>query len=432
LAKIVFAKIIRKATGPMAGKGALQFADLEPVGPGTPAGRYLRMFWQPVMRARDLAPGRAKPLEILGEKFTIYCGTDGAPHVVGATCAHRRTPLWIGWVEGDDIRCRYHGWRFDCTGQCVEQPNEDKPFAEKVSIPSYPVREYAGLIFAYLGEGAPPPFQTYPDLDRPGVLVNDPVEVLPCTFWNRFDNDHGHRHWVHRATAQRKGRKDVLILHHERARETPYGWIGIREIKGENGDAETSLGEVLKGAKQAAAHDMGMARVTHWFMPNVRMLFQRTRATGFEDSGLWDTKMVWTVPVNDTSHATFDVTLTPIEGEAARAYAESRAGQEDEAETRWDLAEAVLAGDLTLEELAESMSGYTSFTIEDYVTQVGQGPVHARGEETLALGDEGPVFHRRLWLREVGAMQAGKPLTDWRLTDTLLAEDALAVDATLT
>ena len=55
----------------MAGSGPLGLADLEPVGPGTPAGRYLRLFWQPMMRAKDLAPGRAKPLEILGEKFTL-------------------------------------------------------------------------------------------------------------------------------------------------------------------------------------------------------------------------------------------------------------------------------------------------------------------------------------------------------------------------
>jgi len=399
----------------MAGSGALKLADLEPVGPGTPTGHYLRLFWQPVMRARDLAPGRAKPLEILGEKFTIYRGADGAPHVVAYRCPHRGTPLSLGWVEGDDIRCRYHGWKFSCTGQCVEQPNEDRPFSEKVSMHSYPVREYVGLIFAYLGDGAPPPFTQYPDLDRPGVLVADPVEVLPCTFWNRFDNDHAHRHWVHRATAVRKGRDDILILHHEVADATAYGWKGTRLVKGQNGDAETSLGKVLKGARAEAEDAMGLATVTHWFMPNARMLFQRTRAKGFEHRDVWDAKVVWTVPVNDTSHATFDVTNTPLEGADALAYTEARAEQEEEAETRWDLAEAVLAGEMTLEDLPNDISGYTSFTIEDYVTQVGQGTIAARGEECLAVSDEGPIFHRRLWLQEVNAMMDGKPLTDWRL-----------------
>src|SRR5579872_5368599 len=116
----------------------LAFADLEPVGPGTPSGRYLRRFWHPVRRARDLAPGRARPIEILGEKFTLYRGEGGAAHLVGFRCAHRGTQLSLGWIEGDCLRCRYHGWKFDASGQCVEQPDEDRPFADKARIASRP------------------------------------------------------------------------------------------------------------------------------------------------------------------------------------------------------------------------------------------------------------------------------------------------------
>ncbi len=385
----------------MAGREALQLADLEPVGPGTPAGRYLRRFWQPVMRAKDLGPGRAKPLEILGEKFTIYRGEEGAPHVVAYRCPHRGTPLSLGWIEGDSLRCRYHGWKFDCAGQCIEQPNEDKPFSEKVKMPSYPTREYVGLIFAYFGDGAPPPFRQYPDLDGPGVIIADPVEVLPCTFWNKFDNDHGHRAWVHRATALRKGRNDILVVRNEAVEETAYGWKGMRTVKGEKADAKNSLGK---------------AKTTHWFMPNARLFFQPTRADGFEGRDIWDTKIAWTVPVNDQSHAAFDVTRTPLEGEDAEAYAESRTQQQEaEAETRWDLAEKILAGEMTLEDLPDDMGAYTSFTIEDYVTQVGQGPIKGRGQEHLAASEARIILLRRLWLREVNALVAGKPLTDWQV-----------------
>ena len=395
--------------------GAIEFPDLEQVGPDTPAGRYLRLFWHLVIRAQDLHTGRAKPLEILGEKFTIYRGEDGRVHLVGYRCPHRGTPLSIGWVEGDSIRCRYHGWRYASSGQCVEQPNEHRPFCDKVKIPRYPTREYAGLVFAFLGGGEPPAFRNFPDLDRPGVLVADPVEVLPCTFWNRFDNDHGHRHWTHRATAQRLNRKDILILHHETAEETDYGWRGTRWVKEDNGDAVNSLGERLKGEAEAAENSMGLAKVTHWFMPTARMLFQRTRAKGFEHRDLWDTKIVWTVPVNDRAHAAFDVTHTPLEGEDALAYRKSRAEQEAEAVERWDLAEKVLAGEMMLEDLPQDMSGYTSFTIEDYCTQVGQGSIRERGEEFLAPSDEGPLFQRQLWLREINAMAKGKPMKDWTL-----------------
>jgi 5,5'-dehydrodivanillate O-demethylase len=110
----------------------LQFADLERVGPGTPAGRYLRLFWHPVLRARDLRPGQAKPIEVLGQKFTVYRGSDGVVRVVDFRCAHRGAQLSLGWVEGDAIRCRYHGWKYDGAGRCVEQPNEQEPFCDKV------------------------------------------------------------------------------------------------------------------------------------------------------------------------------------------------------------------------------------------------------------------------------------------------------------
>ena len=409
----------------MARPKKLKFADLQAVGPGTPAGRYLRRFWQPVMRAQDLPAGRAKPLEALGERFTIYRGGDGTPRVVAYRCPHRGTPLSLGWVEGDHIRCRYHGWRFAGTGQCVEQPNEDRPFCDKVRLPTHPAQEYAGLIFAYLGEGDPPAFPRYPDLDRPGVLIADPVEVLPCNYWNRLDNDHGHRAWVHRATALRKNRRDILVIRDEAIEEVDYGLRGHRKAAGAKDDAKSSVG-VMKGEKTTAQDGIRMARYKHWFMPNARLWFQRTRAPGYEGRELWETKAVWTVPINDERHASFDVTLTPLTGAEGRAYEKARKeAQEREAETRWDLAEAVLAGEMTLEDLPADMSAYTSFTIEDYVTQVGQGPIATRGEELLTVSEERLVMLRRLWLREVSALVEGRPLTDWKLP----SEPFIGVDA---
>src|SRR5919202_5832867 len=96
--------------------------DFVHTGPGTLAGRYLRMFWHPVLRAQDLPAARAKPIRIMGEDLTIYRGESGTPHVVAFRCAHRGTQLSTGWVEGDCIRCFYHGWKYDGSGQCIEMP----------------------------------------------------------------------------------------------------------------------------------------------------------------------------------------------------------------------------------------------------------------------------------------------------------------------
>ena len=137
----------------------LEHLDFVRTGPTTLAGKYLRTFWQPVFCSHELAAGRALPVRILGEELTLYRGEGGKAHVIGFRCAHRKTQLSIGWVEGDCLRCFYHGWKYDGSGQCVEQPAEPKPFAEKIRIPGYPVQEYLGLIFAYLGKGKPPPLQ---------------------------------------------------------------------------------------------------------------------------------------------------------------------------------------------------------------------------------------------------------------------------------
>jgi 5,5'-dehydrodivanillate O-demethylase oxygenase subunit len=377
----------------------LTLADLEAVGPGTPAGRYLRRFWHPVIRARDLLAGRAKPIEVLSEKFTAYRGEDSTAHVVAFRCAHRGTQMSLGWVEGDDLRCRYHGWKYDASGQCIEQPNEDKPFCQRVKMPSYPTQEYAGLVFAYLGEGEPPKFPRYPDLDLPGVIIADPVEVLPCTFWNKIDNDMGHVPWVHRASAYRLGRKDALVLPREMSVETSYGVKSTTAV---------GRGEAKEFVNYESFH--------RFIMPNIRQWWPRSRAKGFEGRNLQETKTVWTVPINDQAFMSFDVTHTPMSGEEAHAYAAIRKEvQEAEAETRWDLAKAMLAGEMTPEDLPQDMSGYTSYPIEDYITQVGQGPIADRGREQLGQTDIRPLLTRRLWLREVTAMLEDQPLTEWQI-----------------
>jgi 5,5'-dehydrodivanillate O-demethylase oxygenase subunit len=118
-----------------------QYTDFARTGPGTLAGRYLRRHWQPVYVAADLPAGQTKPLRIMGEDFTLYRGASGEPHLVAARCAHRGTQLSTGWVEGDCIRCFYHGWKYDGSGQCVEMPAEDSSFAAKVKIQSYPTED---------------------------------------------------------------------------------------------------------------------------------------------------------------------------------------------------------------------------------------------------------------------------------------------------
>ena len=124
------------------------YIDFAHIGPGTLAGNYLReTYWHPIYHSDRIQPGHAKPVRLLGEDFTLFRGESGTPYLLSFRCAHRGMQLSPGWIEGESIRCFYHGWKYDGTGQCVEQPAEPKPFSQKVSIPAYPTEDYLGLIW---------------------------------------------------------------------------------------------------------------------------------------------------------------------------------------------------------------------------------------------------------------------------------------------
>ena len=165
-----------------------RYEDFVSTGPGTLNGRYLRQFWFPVYRSDMLARGSAKPIRILSEDFTLYRGQDGTPHVVAQRCPHRGTQLSVGFVEDDCVRCLYHGWKFDGTGQCVEMPAEGPAFAEKVRIRACPTGEHLGLVFAYFGTGEPPPFPHIPPFAGDGIIENT-ENLLPCNFFQGWEND---------------------------------------------------------------------------------------------------------------------------------------------------------------------------------------------------------------------------------------------------
>src|SRR5947209_7641302 len=96
--------------------------DFVSTAPGTPAGNYLRRFWNPVYHAADLKAGRPVPLRIMNETFTLYRGEGEKIFLLEARCPHRGMQLSAGRVEGNALRCFYHGWKFAGDGRCLEQP----------------------------------------------------------------------------------------------------------------------------------------------------------------------------------------------------------------------------------------------------------------------------------------------------------------------
>jgi 5,5'-dehydrodivanillate O-demethylase oxygenase subunit len=368
------------------------YTDFAHTGPGTLAGRYLRSFWQPVYRAHELAAGWAKPIKIMSEDFTLYRGESGTPHVVAFRCAHRGTQLSTGWVEGDCIRCFYHGWKYDGSGQCVEMPAEDASFPPKVKIKSYPTEEYLGLIFAYLGEGAPP-LPRYPDFEEDGVR-DVRRYVFDCNYFNNCENgpDETHVCFVHRDSSL-AAIADVPIIS---AEETDYGLV------------------------QYGARPGSPVRVTHWLMPNM-LQFQTYPPDPEADKIGWTDSIAWRVPIDDERHSSFIVNLAHVTGDLAWRFTERRDAQRAQLTVPFsEVGKAILRGELSVQDV-EQRADVSRINTQDYVAQCGQGVIADRAHERLGRSDVGVILLRKLWAREMEALATGQPLKQWRRPARLAA-----------
>jgi 5,5'-dehydrodivanillate O-demethylase len=358
--------------------------DYVHTGPGTLAGRYLRSFWQPVQNADALPAGRAKPIRIMSEEFTLYRGESGEPHLLAFRCAHRGTQLSTGWVEGDNLRCFYHGWTYDGSGQCVEQPAEPEPFCQRIRIRSYPVQEYLGLIFAYLGEGEPPPLPRYPDFEGAGILDHRVPGVRACNFFQRMENSPDPVH---------------LAFVHRRSPFADTGLVGIPQVDGE----ETSYGIEIR-----ATRPNGKTRITHLHMPNINMIANSDTDYDEDSPPGTSINLSWRVPLDDEHTINFNVTYLPLTGAAADQY---RARHQVRGRERpRELAEAILRGERHIDEIEDQTN---IVGIEDYVAQVGQGAIVARENDHLGRSDLLVLLYRQLWERELRALAEGRPLKQW-------------------
>jgi 5,5'-dehydrodivanillate O-demethylase len=137
---------------------------LTEVGAGTPMGELLRRYWMPIAAESQFDETPIKAVRLMGEDLVLYRDMSGTYGLVDRHCPHRRADLSYGFVETCGIRCNYHGWNFDESGRCIEQPFEDianpeAKFRDKVRINAYPVDARVGLIWADLGP-APAPHNT--------------------------------------------------------------------------------------------------------------------------------------------------------------------------------------------------------------------------------------------------------------------------------
>ena len=133
---------------------------LTQTGPGTPMGDMFRRYWIPAMLAEEVAEPGGAPVRIklLGERLLAFRDSEGKLGLIDEFCAHRGVSLWFGRNEDCGLRCPYHGWKYDVTGQCTEVPSEPESsgFRQKIKLTSYPLVELGHILWTYMG---PPDLQ---------------------------------------------------------------------------------------------------------------------------------------------------------------------------------------------------------------------------------------------------------------------------------
>lgn len=108
--------------------------------------------WYWAIRARDLRPGEVKPVVLQGRPLALYRGEDGKPVALDAFCPHMGAHLAEGKVEGNALRCFFHGWKFGSDGHCSDVPSLGRPV--KACVPSWPTAEHLGMIWVWTGPEA--------------------------------------------------------------------------------------------------------------------------------------------------------------------------------------------------------------------------------------------------------------------------------------
>ena len=176
-------------------------ALLTQVGADTRAGNLLRRYWVPVAGSSEIEPAGVEHIRVLGEDLVLFRTEDGSLGLIAERCPHRGCSLLHGIPERGALRCPYHGWLFDGTGACLEQPAEPptSKFKERIRTQAYEVREMGGLVFAYMG---PAPAPLLPPFD---LFVIEPAirtigrTMLPCNWFQIMENslDPTHVEYLH-------------------------------------------------------------------------------------------------------------------------------------------------------------------------------------------------------------------------------------------
>lgn len=164
--------------------------ELTQVGPGTPMGDVLRHYWYPVAFVRELDEFPVKEVRLLGENWAVFKTPSGEYGIVDERCPHRGASLVYGIVEDAGLRCGYHGWLFNTSGECVEilaEPDSSPKFRAGCGVRSGSAQALGGMVWVYVGEGPAPELPRYEAYVMNGYR-DIGHSMLPCNWLQIMEN----------------------------------------------------------------------------------------------------------------------------------------------------------------------------------------------------------------------------------------------------
>jgi phenylpropionate dioxygenase-like ring-hydroxylating dioxygenase large terminal subunit len=348
-------------------------AELSYVGPDTPCGEYLRRFWQPICFSDELKdlPHRVK---ILGEELVVFRDRSGTVGLLELHCPHRGASLEYGLIDAKGIRCCYHGWLFAADGTILETPGEPahSTLKDRLHHGAYPIHEYGGIVFAYMGPlDRQPPFPVYDSLVRPGYrLMPGRQYFYPCNWLQIMENamDPVHAAFLHTIISGAIFTKEFGVLPELEFVETPVGmmYIGTRRVE----------------------HNIWV-RMVEAVLPNLQQVGPIWEDGHREHAFSGPMVSRWIVPQDDTN----------------TMFIEFRHISETEGVTPawWADRSIMLPGQLAADsyEAGQRHPG-------DYEAQVSQRPIAIHGLEHIGATDRGVMMFRNQTRRGIRAVQADR------------------------
>ncbi|HEY3116580.1 MAG TPA: Rieske 2Fe-2S domain-containing protein [Chloroflexota bacterium] len=362
--------------------------------PGTPAGEWMRRYWQPVALLEELPPGGAPvPVKLLGEELVLFRDEQGRPGLLGLHCSHRGADLSYGRLEDGGLRCIYHGWLYDVHGKCLEQPGEPagSTFHEKIQHRAYPCVERSGAIFTYMGPGEPPLLPAYEWLTLPEEHVFSIKLFSEC---NYLQGSEGNYDWIH-----------TSYLHAGRRGPTGNGPVNgdlgpFKGPKAHNEWAEARLKPYgLQHLKITPGADGWRFSIGTFIMPATFCFGGLSTSNGHS--------LNWHVPIDDTHHWKFTFIFDrdrPMDKVEARR---------NRADSGPDYKAFRNKGNRYLQDrdsmFVDSYSGMAFvFQPQDLCATEGAGPIQDRTQEHLGSSDVAIAAARQMMFASIKDVQEGR------------------------